>query len=111
MAGKMDITDVFEQDFINFFVIESSVAALDKESESINKKITELPRILKMQYNGIELDPLLALNQMRDQFDAMVKAKALSLLENISDTIETDFKESLENTTINLKNLIKESKV
>ena len=99
----MDVTKEFKdrESFLHWFVI-ASVAGIKTKSEELCKE----PRLITMQLNGVEIDPLRAINRMEEEFDRLVEKKAKELVEDITDDILSPFEEQVEDLTSAVKDII-----
>lgn len=98
----MDITVEYEKrgSFIHWFIL-ASLAGID-----VKGKITEVPRNLTMQLNGVETNPLAALTRLEQQFDELVAEKAQELFEEHKANILDPFEEQVKELTAGVSRLM-----
>jgi hypothetical protein len=91
----MDITKEFEnrRSLLHWFLIDSLVGI------KIEQPITDIPRILTMQLNGIEINPLKAIERLEEQFDKLVEEKARELFEELKRDILEPFEDKVKELT------------
>lgn len=87
----MDMTDQFSdrESFINWFLI----AALS--GVEITDKVRSEPRMVTMQLNGVEINPLAALKRLEEQFDRVVSEEAKKLFEEKQRAIFSPFEDKI----------------
>ena len=98
----MDLTKEYKNrdSFIQWFLI----CAL--KGVEITENVRNEPRDVKMQLNGVELNPLHALKRLEKEFNRLVEKKALERIEEIENDILEPFNEQVEELTRSLKNLV-----
>ena len=103
-----DVTNFMKEDrdgFANWFII----CALTESEVGPDANIGgDIPYILKMQLNGIEIDPIKAIDSLEKQMNRMVEERALEMVEETKKDILEPFEEKVEDLTNSLDALIKE---
>ena len=98
----MDITKQFEDRdaFLHWFLI-ASLAGIKVEGA-----VTEVPRNLTMQLNGVDLNPEAALKRLEEQFDKLVAEKAQDLFEEMKRDILEPFEDKVKEMTDAVDSLV-----
>lgn len=99
----MDMTEEFKnrEGFLHWFLI-ASLTDVKTKSEKMYKE----PRMVTMQLNGVEIDPMRAINRLEEEFDRLVEVKAKEMIEDITDDILDPFNEQVEDLTSAVKNIL-----
>lgn len=99
---KVDMTQQFEDrdGFLHWFLI-ASLAGIKVEGA-----VTEVPRIVTMQLNGVEVNPEAAIKRLEEQFDMLVVEKANELFEELKQDILKPFEDKVEEMTEVVKSLV-----
>lgn len=102
----MDITKQFEErdSFLKWFLI-ASLAGIKVEGV-----VTDVPRILTLQLNGVDINPEAAIIRLEEQFDRLVAEKAQELFEEMKRDILEPFEDKVKEMTAAVSALL-EAKV
>lgn len=99
----MDMTEEFKnrEGFLHWFLI-ASVAGLKTKSKEMCKE----PRMVTMQLNGVEIDPLRAINRLEEEFERRIEERAKEMVEDITNDILTPFNDQVEDLTSAVRNML-----
>ncbi len=87
----MDLTEEFEDrvSFIHNFIIRSLTGI------NICETIKARPRYVTMQINGVDIDPLNALNRLEEEYEGLVKEEAKKLSEEVLQDVIIPFEDKI----------------
>jgi hypothetical protein len=98
----MDMTENFKdrESFIQWFLI-AAMAGMDMTETVVAK-----PSNITMQINGIEMNPLRAIQRMEEEFKRQIEDAANEKVEDLKNEILDPFEEQVQDMTAALKNLV-----
>lgn len=99
----MDVTEEFyKRGWLEHMVICSLAAG----KVEITEELSTNPKILTMQLNGVELDPLHFIKKLEDCFEESVKQEADKIVEEIKYTAMESIEETLDELNDTIKKMI-----
>ena len=98
----MDMSKNFEdrESFVQWFLI-AAIAGMEMTEAVVSK-----PSNITMQINGIEMNPLRAIQRMEEEFKRQIKVAANEKVEDLKNEILNPFEEQVPDMTVALKRLV-----
>jgi len=107
----VDITEEFNkrpftENFLEWFI--THILSKQYDIRDIPKEVGQESRILTMQLNGVDLNPLIAIQDLERQFDDMVATEAKKLLQELKQEYLNNLEDKFDTLTKGIDKMIEE---